>query len=105
MATAKKLGEKDVAYLSVLPFMLLRILHSQVWLTISRLMDARGNRRRIVERGIEFEQSGWWEQLVYMYLTCKISSSSISIYDFLYGHAKFVYALILLSSDKWSVKI
>uniref|UniRef100_A0A0D9YSK6 aldehyde oxygenase (deformylating) n=1 Tax=Oryza glumipatula TaxID=40148 RepID=A0A0D9YSK6_9ORYZ len=58
MATAKKLGEKDVAYLSVLPFMLLRILHSQVWLTISRLMDARGNRRRIVERGIEFEQSG-----------------------------------------------
>lgn len=56
MATAKELGEKDVAYLSVLPFMLLRILHSQVWLTISRLMDARGNRRRIVERGIEFEQ-------------------------------------------------
>ncbi|EEC73226.1 hypothetical protein OsI_07314 [Oryza sativa Indica Group] len=88
MATAKELGETDVAYLSVFPFMLLRILHSQVWLTISRLVDARGNRRRIVERGIEFEQvdreNNWFHSLHHTQFRTNYSLY-MPFYDYIYN--------------------
>ena len=47
--------EADLGYLVILPSMILRALHNQAWITVSRLQNARG-KRQIVERGIEFEQ-------------------------------------------------
>jgi aldehyde decarbonylase len=47
--------EADLSYMIILPSMMLRAVHNQVWITVSRLQNARG-KRQIVERGIEFEQ-------------------------------------------------
>lgn len=47
--------EVDLGYIAILPSLLLRMLHNQAWITISRLQNARG-RRQIVRRGIEFDQ-------------------------------------------------
>ncbi|XBI74226.1 hypothetical protein VPH35_067805 [Triticum aestivum] len=47
--------EADLGYVLILPSMLLRALHNQAWITVSRLQNTRG-KRQIVDRGIEFEQ-------------------------------------------------
>ncbi|KAM3408441.1 hypothetical protein ACQJBY_001527 [Aegilops geniculata] len=59
--------EADLAYLVILPSMMLRALHNQAWITVSRLQNARG-KRQIVDRGIEFEQidreRNWDDQII-----------------------------------------
>lgn len=45
----------DLGYFLVLPFLLLRILHNQVWISLSRYYTTKGN-RRIVDKGIDFNQ-------------------------------------------------
>ncbi|KAG8091913.1 hypothetical protein GUJ93_ZPchr0012g21921 [Zizania palustris] len=68
-AEKKKNGwrEVDVGYVSILPFMLLRMAHNQAWITASRFQNARG-RRQIVSRGIEFDQvdreRNWDDQII-----------------------------------------
>ena len=59
--------EADLGYLVILPSMILRGLHNQAWITVSRLQNARG-KRQIVDRGIEFEQidreRNWDDQII-----------------------------------------
>ncbi|CAM0956844.1 unnamed protein product [Alopecurus aequalis] len=59
--------EADLGYIAILPSMILRALHNQAWITVSRLQNARG-KRQIVERGIEFEQvdreRNWDDQII-----------------------------------------
>ena len=64
-------SERDIGYLLILPFLLLRMLHNQIWISLSRYRTAKGN-NRIVDKGIEFEQvdreSNWYVQLVVLSL-------------------------------------
>lgn len=55
LVATKGWREADLGYIAILPSMLLRTLHNQAWITVSRLHSARG-RRQIVDRGIEFDQ-------------------------------------------------
>uniref|UniRef100_A0A5B6ZZW7 Protein ECERIFERUM 1-like n=1 Tax=Davidia involucrata TaxID=16924 RepID=A0A5B6ZZW7_DAVIN len=60
-------GEKDLLNFLTLPFLLSRMLHNQLWITISRHRIAKGN-NRIVDKSIEFEQvdreSNWDDQIL-----------------------------------------
>ncbi|KAL5207664.1 hypothetical protein ABZP36_032099 [Zizania latifolia] len=58
----------DVFFSLILPSLLLRMIHSQIWISISRYQTARSN-HRIVDRGIEFDQvdreRGWDDQIIF----------------------------------------
>ncbi|KAK3433866.1 hypothetical protein EUGRSUZ_D01144 [Eucalyptus grandis] len=64
---AKGPGERDFSYFLILPFLLERIIHNQIWISLSRHRTAKGN-NRILDRGIEFEQvdreSNWDDQIL-----------------------------------------
>lgn len=51
----KEEGEKSFAMLLIFPFLLARMLHSQIWISLSRYRTAKGN-NRIVDKSIEFDQ-------------------------------------------------
>lgn len=59
--------ERDYTNLIILPFLLSRVLHNLVWITISRHRTAKG-KNRIVDKTIEFEQvdreSNWDDQII-----------------------------------------
>jgi aldehyde decarbonylase len=61
-AATKGWGDIDLAFALILPSLLLRIVHNQIWISIARYQTAR-SKHRIVDRGIEFEQvdreRGW----------------------------------------------
>ncbi|KAJ3682380.1 hypothetical protein LUZ60_014953 [Juncus effusus] len=67
----------DTAYLFVLPMLLSRMIHNQIWISLSRFQNAR-SKHRIVDKSIEFEQvdreRNWDDQIVFhgilMYLGC-----------------------------------
>ncbi|KAI5015823.1 hypothetical protein ZWY2020_059362 [Hordeum vulgare] len=65
----KSLGsfKVDLGYILILPAIILRVLHNQAWITLSRFQNARG-KRQIVNRGIEFEQidreHNWDDQII-----------------------------------------
>uniref|UniRef100_A0ACD5Z9C8 Uncharacterized protein n=1 Tax=Avena sativa TaxID=4498 RepID=A0ACD5Z9C8_AVESA len=67
VAATKGWREADLGYLVILPSMILRALHNQAWITVSRLQNARGQ-RQIVQRGIEFDQvdreRNWDDQII-----------------------------------------
>ncbi|XP_028795624.1 very-long-chain aldehyde decarbonylase CER1-like [Neltuma alba] len=54
-------------YYLVLPFLLARMLHNQIWISLSRYQIAKGN-NRIVDKGLEFDQvdreSNWDDQIL-----------------------------------------
>ncbi|XP_056161764.1 very-long-chain aldehyde decarbonylase CER1-like isoform X2 [Syzygium oleosum] len=60
--------ERDVSTFLIFPFLLWRMLHNQIWITLSRYRNARGN-GRIVDKGIEFEQvdreRDWDDQILF----------------------------------------
>ncbi|KAL3516754.1 hypothetical protein ACH5RR_023656 [Cinchona calisaya] len=60
-------SEKDLTNFLILPFLLWRMLHNQIWISISRHRTANG-KNRIVDRTIEFEQvdreSNWDDQII-----------------------------------------
>ncbi|KAK4761180.1 hypothetical protein SAY87_006073 [Trapa incisa] len=64
---AKGPGERDLSYFIVFPFLLSRVLHNQIWISLSRHRTAKG-KNRILDRGIEFEQvdreSNWDDQII-----------------------------------------
>ena len=59
-------GERNFYFL-IFPFLLMRMLHNQIWISISRYRNAKG-KNRIVDKGLEFEQvdreSNWSVKLV-----------------------------------------
>lgn len=77
----KEKDERDLGYFLIFPFLLLRMLHNQIWISFSRYKTAKGS-NRIVDKGIEFEQvdreSNW---LLYIYLLSqRINIFSIFFY-------------------------
>ncbi|TKY68825.1 hypothetical protein E2542_SST05087 [Spatholobus suberectus] len=69
--------ERDISTFLILPFLLWRMLHNQIWITLSRYRTAKGN-ARIVDKGIEFDQVDrereWDDQILFngllYYLGC-----------------------------------
>lgn len=57
----------DLTNFLVLPFLLSRMLHNQIWISLSRYRTAKGN-NRILDKTIEFEQvdreSNWDDQIL-----------------------------------------
>ncbi|PHT33206.1 Protein ECERIFERUM 1 [Capsicum baccatum] len=60
--------ERDIGYLLIFPLLLSRIIHYQIWISLSRYRTAKGN-NRIVDRSIEFEQvdreKNWDDQIIF----------------------------------------
>lgn len=48
-------GERDLSNFLILPFLLWRWIHNQIWISLSRFQTAR-SKHRILHKGIEFEQ-------------------------------------------------
>lgn len=61
-------GEGDLGYLCVIPLLLWRMLHNQIWISLSRYRTAKGN-NLIVDRSIDFDQvdreRNWDDQIVF----------------------------------------
>jgi len=55
--------EKDLSSFLIFPILLWRVLHNQLWISLSRYRTAKGN-NRIIDKGIEFDQvdreSNWY---------------------------------------------
>ncbi|KAI4353959.1 hypothetical protein L6164_002874 [Bauhinia variegata] len=63
---AQDKSERDLTSMLILPFLLWRMLHNQIWITISRHQTAKGV-SRIVDKGLEFEQvdkEGNWDDQI-----------------------------------------
>ncbi|MED6179453.1 Very-long-chain aldehyde decarbonylase cer1 [Stylosanthes scabra] len=64
----KEKSERDVSTFLILPFLLWRMLHNQIWITLSRYRTAKGN-ARILDKGIEFDQvdreRDWDDQIIF----------------------------------------
>ncbi|XP_010479259.1 PREDICTED: protein ECERIFERUM 1-like [Camelina sativa] len=60
--------KRDIGYSLVFPFLLFRILHNQVWISLSRYYTSKG-KRRIVDKGIDFNQvdreTNWDDQILF----------------------------------------
>ncbi|KAH7576143.1 hypothetical protein JRO89_XS01G0003100 [Xanthoceras sorbifolium] len=65
--TVKGEKERDLANFLFFPFMLCRILHNQIWITLSRYRTSKGN-NLIVDKSIDFDQvdreSNWDDQII-----------------------------------------
>nr|CAD1836098.1 unnamed protein product [Ananas comosus var. bracteatus] len=69
MVATKGWGELDViTYNAIFPSLLLRMIHNQIWITLSRFQNAR-SKHQIVDRSIEFEQvdreRNWDDQIIF----------------------------------------
>ncbi|KAJ8756105.1 hypothetical protein K2173_024652 [Erythroxylum novogranatense] len=60
--------EKDISSFLIFPFLLWRMLHNQIWISLSRYRTAKGS-NRIVDKGIEFDQvdreRSWDDQILF----------------------------------------
>ncbi|CAH9095636.1 unnamed protein product [Cuscuta europaea] len=63
----QKPSDRDPNVLLIFPFLLLRMLHNQLWISLSRYRTAKGE-NRIVDKTIEFEQvdreMNWDDQII-----------------------------------------
>ncbi|KAJ0110641.1 hypothetical protein Patl1_00028 [Pistacia atlantica] len=63
-----KENQRDLGYFLIFPFLLVRILHNQIWISLSRHRTAKGD-NRIVDKGIEFDQvdreRNWDDQILF----------------------------------------
>ncbi|XP_056161781.1 very-long-chain aldehyde decarbonylase CER1-like isoform X2 [Syzygium oleosum] len=73
--------ERDLSTFLIFPFLLWRMLHNQIWITLSRYRNARGN-GRIVDKGIEFEQvdreRDWDDQILFNGLIFYIGAMTLA---------------------------
>ena len=53
--TMKEGKERDVGYFLVFPYMLVRMLHDQIWISFSRYQTSKG-KKRILDRSLDFNQ-------------------------------------------------
>ncbi|KAM3394402.1 very-long-chain aldehyde decarbonylase CER1 [Capsicum galapagoense] len=60
-------SKRDIGYLIIFPFLLFRMLHNQIWISLSRYRTAKGD-NRIVDKTIEFDQvdreRNWDDQII-----------------------------------------
>ncbi|XP_020205668.1 very-long-chain aldehyde decarbonylase CER1 [Cajanus cajan] len=77
LVVEEKSERRDISTFLILPFLLWRMLHNQIWISLSRYRTAKGN-TRIVDKGIEFDQvdreRDWDDQILFngllYYLGC-----------------------------------
>ncbi|XP_073045287.1 very-long-chain aldehyde decarbonylase CER1-like [Primulina eburnea] len=73
----KDKNERDLSHFLIFPYLLLRMLHNQIWITLSRYRTAKGN-NRIVDKTIEFEQvdreRNWDDQIIFNGLLVYVGS-------------------------------
>ncbi|GLT85903.1 hypothetical protein SLE2022_040750 [Rubroshorea leprosula] len=59
--------ERDLFEFLIFPFMLWRVLHNQMWISVSQYITAKGT-KRIVDRGVNFElvdfESNWDDEIM-----------------------------------------
>ncbi|XP_073271107.1 very-long-chain aldehyde decarbonylase CER1-like [Primulina huaijiensis] len=72
--------QRDLSNFLIFPLMLSRILHNQIWVSVSRYRTAEGN-NRIVDKSIEFEQvdreTNWDDQIIFNGLLFYLASKYI----------------------------
>ncbi|XP_075086871.1 very-long-chain aldehyde decarbonylase CER1-like isoform X2 [Nicotiana tabacum] len=60
-------SKRDMTYLIIFPFLFFRMLHNQIWISVSRYRTAKGD-NRIVDKSIEFDQvdreRNWDDQII-----------------------------------------
>ncbi|XP_004307280.1 PREDICTED: protein ECERIFERUM 1-like [Fragaria vesca subsp. vesca] len=60
--------DKDLSYFLIFPYMLFRMLHNQLWISLSRYRTSKGS-GRIIDKGLEFEQvdreRNWDDQIIF----------------------------------------
>lgn len=65
---SKDENQRDIGHILIFPFLISRIIHNQIWISISRYRTAKGN-NRIVDRSIEFDQvdreNNWDDQIIF----------------------------------------
>jgi aldehyde decarbonylase len=65
-------GERDLLDFAVLPVLLLRLLYSQIWISVSRYQTAR-SKHRIVDKSLDFDQvdreRNWYATIILLYFT------------------------------------
>ncbi|GMH00667.1 hypothetical protein Nepgr_002506 [Nepenthes gracilis] len=65
---ATKGEEKDLTNFFIFPVMIWRMIHNQIWISLSRYRTSKGN-NRIVDKNIEFEQvdreRNWDDQIIF----------------------------------------
>jgi aldehyde decarbonylase len=65
-------GERDLLGFAVLPVLLLRLLYSQIWISVSRYQTAR-SKHRIVDKSLDFDQvdreRNWYATIILLYFT------------------------------------
>ena len=62
--------ERDLSSFLIFPFLLWRMLHNQIWISLSRYQTAKGN-NRIVDKSIDFDQVDRernWSVQIYIYI-------------------------------------
>ncbi|CAM8977376.1 unnamed protein product [Rhodiola kirilowii] len=66
--TTDKEEERDLSSFLIFPFLLFRMLHNQLWISLSRYKTAKGS-NRIVDKSIDFEQvdreRDWDDQVIF----------------------------------------
>ncbi|XP_048495903.1 very-long-chain aldehyde decarbonylase CER1 isoform X2 [Beta vulgaris subsp. vulgaris] len=79
--------DRDLGYLAIIPFMLWRMLHNQIWISFSRYRTAKGN-NLIVDKSLEFEQvdreRNWFHSLHHTQFRTNYSLF-MPFYDYIYG--------------------
>ncbi|XP_051149751.1 very-long-chain aldehyde decarbonylase CER1-like [Andrographis paniculata] len=64
----KDKSERDLSQFLIFPFLLSRMVHNQIWISLSRYRTAKGD-NRIVDKNIEFEQvdreRNWDDQIIF----------------------------------------
>ncbi|XP_060219089.1 very-long-chain aldehyde decarbonylase CER1-like isoform X2 [Lycium barbarum] len=65
---SKDESQRDIVYIIIFPLLLSRMIHNQVWISLSRYVTAKGT-SRIVDKSIEFDQvdreRNWDDQIIF----------------------------------------
>ncbi|KAF3446989.1 hypothetical protein FNV43_RR12169 [Rhamnella rubrinervis] len=73
--------ERDLSQFLIFPFLLWRMLHSQIWITLSRYRTIKGN-NRIVDKGLEFDQvdreRNWDDQILFNGILLYLSTKTLN---------------------------
>ncbi|KAL5795146.1 hypothetical protein ACOSP7_003740 [Xanthoceras sorbifolium] len=98
--TVKGEKERDLVNFLFFPFMLWRILHNQIWITLSRYRTSKGN-NLIVDKSIDFDQvdreSNWDDQIIlHTMLSYLISMSMAGAHRIPFWRSDGVIMTILL---------